>query len=81
MAQTIGSVTQASTGITGGAPAVPAAPQPYSDRSIANFFVSQYNGRVIKSRKAKKLTQKDMQFLFKAGLRVGRARHEEEEAA
>lgn len=72
MAQQIGAVTQTSTGITGGA--APAAPAPYVDRSIAQHFVSQYNGRIVRTRRAKKITQDDIKVLFKAGLAVGRAR-------
>jgi len=69
----LGGYVQTMTGTGGGEP-TPVAQAAYSDRSIAQHFVSQYNGRIVRTRRAKKITQDDMKALFKAGLAVGRAR-------
>ena len=69
----LGGYVQTMTG-TGGGVATPPVQAAYSDRSIANHFVSQYNGRIVRTRRVKKVTQADVRALFKAGLAVGRAR-------
>lgn len=72
---TVPAPVQAPGALPKGNPVVVPSVQPaYSDRSIANHFVSQYNGRVVRSRKARKPTAADLRYLFKAGLAVGRAR-------
>ena len=73
MAQTIGAVTQTSTGITGGAPAVVTPSSPTDIR--AAYGLSYAGGRVMATKKYKprKLSKEDIKKLMSIGFQVGKA--------